>query len=271
MKRAIRKHLSDFLAIVAIAVIALLVGGLHPLQPAVLPAGVGAARRQRLRRLPGASSRPRRRSRRARARRSRRRRPGRRDRQGELKDGARVDHDEDQAQVHADLQGRDGAAAPEDRPNDMALELDPGNATAGELPRRAARSRLADAAERQPRRVPRRPRRRHARLPAAAVGGAGAGPRRQRREPRRRRSSASSRSRATRRRSRRRSVTRQRNIRRSIHNFQLLAERARRQGHAAGRFVDSSNEVFQAFATRSGLRETLRELPGALPATNDAR
>ena len=111
MKRAIRKHLRDFLAIVALAVIALLVGGYILSQPALLPARLGAARRQRLRRLQG------------------------RDLDGagghagqgqtvkiagvdvgeigkvDLKDGRAVVTMKIQREVHADLQGRDVAAA----------------------------------------------------------------------------------------------------------------------------------------------------------------
>ena len=42
MRHAIQKHLRDFIAIIVLVVLALFVGRLHPLPPALLPAGLGA-------------------------------------------------------------------------------------------------------------------------------------------------------------------------------------------------------------------------------------
>jgi phospholipid/cholesterol/gamma-HCH transport system substrate-binding protein len=64
---------------------------------------------------------------------------------------------------------------------------------------------------------------------------------------------------------------RQRNIRRSIHNFSRLAQALGSKDNDLAALVDSSNRVFQAFANQDArLRETLQELPGALTATNTA-
>ena len=66
-------------------------------------------------------------------------------------------------------------------------------------------------------------------------------------------------------------VKRQRYIKRAIHNFRLLASALGAKDTQLAEFVDSSNEVFKAFAnTENGLRETIRELPAALVATNNA-
>src|SRR5919197_680944 len=64
---------------------------------------------------------------------------------------------------------------------------------------------------------------------------------------------------------------RSRNIRRSIHNFRLLAQALGAKDDDLAALVNSSNRVFRAFADQDvRLRETLRELPGALQATNTA-
>jgi phospholipid/cholesterol/gamma-HCH transport system substrate-binding protein len=64
---------------------------------------------------------------------------------------------------------------------------------------------------------------------------------------------------------------RERNIRRSIHNFRLLSQALGAKDDDLAALVDSSNRVFQAFANQDArLRETLQELPGALQATNTA-
>jgi phospholipid/cholesterol/gamma-HCH transport system substrate-binding protein len=64
---------------------------------------------------------------------------------------------------------------------------------------------------------------------------------------------------------------RERNIRRSIHNFSRLAVALGGKDDDLAALVDSSNRVFQAFAKQDArLRETLQELPGALDATNSA-
>ena len=116
VKRAIRKHARDFVAIVGLVLVALLVGGYILAHQRFYLPGVGAARRLGLRRLQGEFST------------AQAVTPG----QGqtvqiagvdvgeitnvELKDGRAVVGDEDPAQVHADLPRRDRAAAPEDRP-----------------------------------------------------------------------------------------------------------------------------------------------------------
>lgn len=60
-------------------------------------------------------------------------------------------------------------------------------------------------------------------------------------------------------------------IRRAIHNFRLFAEELGSRDTQLAQFVDSSNRVFRSWAnTEQGLRETVRELPAALEATGDA-
>jgi phospholipid/cholesterol/gamma-HCH transport system substrate-binding protein len=58
------------------------------------------------------------------------------------------------------------------------------------------------------------------------------------------------------------------NIRHSIHNFRLLAEALGEKDNQLARLVDSSNQVFQAFAREDAdLRSTLRQLPPTLRVT----
>jgi phospholipid/cholesterol/gamma-HCH transport system substrate-binding protein len=62
---------------------------------------------------------------------------------------------------------------------------------------------------------------------------------------------------------------RERNIRRSIHNFRLLAQALGGKDDDLAALVDSSNRVFTAFAHQDvRLREALQELPGTLNTTN---
>jgi phospholipid/cholesterol/gamma-HCH transport system substrate-binding protein len=62
---------------------------------------------------------------------------------------------------------------------------------------------------------------------------------------------------------------RDRNIRRAIHNFSLLAGALGAKDDQIAGLVDSSSRVFRAFADQdANLRETLRLLPGALTATD---
>ena len=63
-------------------------------------------------------------------------------------------------------------------------------------------------------------------------------------------------------------ISRRHNIKRVIHNFQLLSTAlAKRDDQLAG-FVDSANKNFEAFASEeSSLRAALREFPGALSQT----
>lgn len=66
-------------------------------------------------------------------------------------------------------------------------------------------------------------------------------------------------------------VARQHNIKRAIHNFRLLSEALGDKDTQLAEFVVSSNRVFRAWAnSEQGLRATIRELPAALAATNDA-
>ncbi len=66
-------------------------------------------------------------------------------------------------------------------------------------------------------------------------------------------------------------AVRTRNIKRSVHNFRLLAEELGRKDDELAGFVDANNAVFRSFANQDRrLRETLRELPEALRKTNTA-
>jgi phospholipid/cholesterol/gamma-HCH transport system substrate-binding protein len=62
---------------------------------------------------------------------------------------------------------------------------------------------------------------------------------------------------------------RQANVSRSIHNFRLLIEALGNKDTQLAALVDSANAVFATFAQQDNqVQETLRELPGALHATN---
>jgi phospholipid/cholesterol/gamma-HCH transport system substrate-binding protein len=64
-------------------------------------------------------------------------------------------------------------------------------------------------------------------------------------------------------------AVRERNIRRSIHNFRLLSQALGDKDDDLAALVDSSNRVFTAFAHQdANLRSALQELPGALDTTN---
>jgi phospholipid/cholesterol/gamma-HCH transport system substrate-binding protein len=66
-------------------------------------------------------------------------------------------------------------------------------------------------------------------------------------------------------------ATRQGHIRRSIHNFRLLAEALGNKDDQLAQLVDSSNRVFRSFARQDqNLRAALGELPGTLDATKTA-
>lgn len=63
-------------------------------------------------------------------------------------------------------------------------------------------------------------------------------------------------------------VARRGNIRRSIHNFRLLAEAVGAKDQQLAQLVDSSNAVFRAFAHQDqALTKTLQLLPGTLTTT----
>jgi phospholipid/cholesterol/gamma-HCH transport system substrate-binding protein len=62
---------------------------------------------------------------------------------------------------------------------------------------------------------------------------------------------------------------RERNIRRSVHNFRLLAQALGGKDDDLAALVDSSNRVFSVFARQDArLRDALQELPGTLNTTN---
>ncbi len=66
-------------------------------------------------------------------------------------------------------------------------------------------------------------------------------------------------------------ATRSQNLARVIHNFGLLAAELGRHDQQLGRFVDSSNEVFDSFAKQqASIRASLGELPPTLRATKGA-
>ena len=63
-------------------------------------------------------------------------------------------------------------------------------------------------------------------------------------------------------------ATRKNNLRRLIHNFQVLSTELAGKDTQIANFVDSSNAVFAAFAAQdANLRATIRELPSSLRAT----
>ncbi|HEU4974331.1 MAG TPA: MlaD family protein [Baekduia sp.] len=60
-------------------------------------------------------------------------------------------------------------------------------------------------------------------------------------------------------------------VARSIHNFKLLMQAVGSKDQQLGELVDASNAVFKAFADQdANLRKTLQELPGTLQVTDDA-
>ena len=64
---------------------------------------------------------------------------------------------------------------------------------------------------------------------------------------------------------------RRENVRRAIHSFRLLAEEIGRGEEELSAFVDSSNSVLGAFAEQeSAIRASLQELPGTLRETDEA-
>jgi phospholipid/cholesterol/gamma-HCH transport system substrate-binding protein len=64
---------------------------------------------------------------------------------------------------------------------------------------------------------------------------------------------------------------RRQNIRRSIHNFRLVAEELGRNHNVVADWVDSSNAALRSFANQeASIRETLREAPSALRETQRA-
>jgi len=66
-------------------------------------------------------------------------------------------------------------------------------------------------------------------------------------------------------------AVRRRNIKRVIHNFSLLMEELGSKDDQVAEFAENSNAVFSTLANQdTNIRDTLRELPSALDATQDA-
>ncbi|CAB4935997.1 unannotated protein [freshwater metagenome] len=66
-------------------------------------------------------------------------------------------------------------------------------------------------------------------------------------------------------------IVRQRNIKRAVHNFRLIADALGDRNTQLAEFVGSSSEVFSVFAAQQAdLRAALRLLPSALASTNTA-
>ncbi|HEX2411920.1 MAG TPA: MlaD family protein [Solirubrobacteraceae bacterium] len=66
-------------------------------------------------------------------------------------------------------------------------------------------------------------------------------------------------------------AVRRRNIKRVIHNFSLLMEELGSKDDQVAEFVENSNAVFATLANQdANIRDTLRELPSALDATQEA-
>ena len=137
----------------------------HPVEPALLPAGLGARARHRVLHGGGrAADRPGRGSRPG-PDGERRRRQDRRGRLGAARGRQGRGRDEDQGRVQADLPRLDGAAAAEDRPQGHVPGARPRQQAGGRAPRGRARAGGEHAPGREQRRVPRAARRGHARLP----------------------------------------------------------------------------------------------------------
>ncbi len=151
---------------------------------------------------------------------------------------------------------------------DMVAELTPGTEAAGRLPDGGRIPVSQTLPGRQPRRDPRRARRRHARLPDAAAqrrrpGAQGQRRRARQHDPPDRADGASSRARST-----RRWPSARANIKRAIHNFSLITEELGDKDDVVADFVVDSNAVFASLASQdAALRETLRELPSSLQIT----
>ena len=275
--RQIKKQLPVFVAIIVLLVGALGVTALHAVQPALLPARLGAGDRHRLLRGQGrAADGPGRRSRPG-ADRQRRRRQGRRGRRGQPRERPRGRDDADPGQVQADLQGRHDPAAPEDRPEGHDPVARPRHAAGGRAEGGRQRHGRQHAARRQRRRGALDARRRHARVPRdpdqrrrhRAARRLGAPASRARPPTCARRSSASSRPPAT-------PPSFTAPARTAAHEHQArhpLASRrcprsSARRTTSSRALVDSANANFQAFAQEeSSLREALQLFPGTLSQT----
>ena len=156
---------------------------------------------------------------------------------------------------------------PKTQLQEMTVEVDPGNPKSGRTQERRNDPARADRAEHQLRPVPRRARRRHPRLPAAADHRRGRRPETQRREPRGDLQALRPAG-APRRRDHARTAALPREHRESIHNFRLIMEALGRQGHAARRTRRRRRtRIFRVFANEDTNVEAHRtNCPGALEA-----
>ena len=262
---AIRKHLRDFAAIIALIVIAFAVASvILANQRLALPGWVPVLGQDFTRSRPSCPA-PRR-SRRARARRSTwpasrsaRSRPcgwraaGRSSRSKLRKDAVPVYRD-----ATVLLRPKTGL-------KDMVAELTPGTRAAGELPARRADPDRADAPDVNLDEILAAldtDTRDYLRLLLTEGGKAigGQQPRAREHDPPVRADRASTRARST-----RQLAVRRKNIRRVIHNFSLVAGELGGRDDQVAAFVESSNAVFAALARQdAGLRATLRQLPATL-------
>ena len=264
MKRAMRKHFRDFMAIVFLVVRGRRRRRLHPVQPALLPAGVGAGGRHRL--LRGRGRVPDRPGRRAGPGPDgeHRRRQGRRHRQRAARGRARGGGDEDPARsTRRCTATRRSCCGP--RPGSRTCTW---SSTRAPSRRRARGGRPIPVSNTLPDVNPDEmlapARRRHARLPADPA-----------RAPAPRRSTATRPASCAQTFKRFEPTTRDaREItqllsraagtsRGSIHNFQELATELGSKDRELAGLVDSSNANFEAIARQDeSLREALRLLPG---------
>ena len=277
MRRAIRKHLRDFIAILFLVVVAAGVAGyILSNQRFYLPAwvpGIGSGLlrgRGRVRDRPGGRAGPGPDG-------EHRRRQGRRHRRGRARGRRRGRRAEDPGQVQADLPRREDAPAPEDRAEGHVRGARPRHAGGRRAPRGRPHQPGPDAARREPGRDPRPARRRHARVPAD--------PRQRRRRGVHRRPVEAVHAVVRRRPARDvQAVRAHEQVRREVHGAALRAARrtrsARSTASASSRrswarrtrssreLVESSNANFQVFAEQeANLRRALQLLPGTLSTT----
>ena len=197
-----------------------------------------------------------------------------RSRSVELEDGrAVIAHDDRGRRYRTRLQGRDDAAAAQDRPQGHGRRARPGHRRPpGELPEGGTIPVAQTLPDVNLDEILAALDARHARLPAAAGQRRRRGPARAAARTSATRSAASSRRRATLRadqRGARRAPRRTSSA--SIHNFSLLAEELGDKDDQLAEFVATPTRCSRVLADQeAALRETLRELPAALTATRTA-